>query len=44
MHETRNAQDGENTSDINVTSFAKGIYIMTIQIGTETSRFKFTVQ
>ena len=44
MHETRSAQDGENTSEISVTSFAKGIYIMTIQIGTETSRFKFTVQ
>lgn len=44
IQETRNAQQGENTSDINVTSFAKGIYIMTIQIGTETSRFKFTVQ
>jgi hypothetical protein len=44
MHETRSAQDGENTSEINVTSYAKGIYIMTIQIGTETSRFKFTVQ
>ncbi len=44
IQETRNAQEGENTSDINVTSYAKGIYIMTIQIGTETSRFKFTVQ
>lgn len=44
LQEKRSALEGENTSDIIVSSYSKGIYLMTMQIGTEISRFKFTVQ
>lgn len=38
------ADKGSNDADINVSNYAKGVYLLIIQKGTLTSRFRFTVQ
>jgi hypothetical protein len=44
MQESRTSDEGSNANDIVVNNFAKGIYLLIVQKGTETSRFRFAVE
>lgn len=44
MQEMRSSDEGDNANDIAVNNFAKGIYMLIVQKGTETSRFRFAVE
>jgi hypothetical protein len=44
FNEQKVAEKGENNGELNVTNFAKGIYLLVVQRGTDLSRFRFTVQ
>jgi len=44
MQETRKSDIGDNAGEIPVNNYAKGIYLLIVQKGTETSRFRFAVQ
>ncbi len=44
MQQVRYAEDGENVGEIPVSTYAKGIYLLIVQKGTVTSRFRFSVQ
>lgn len=44
FNEQKVAEKGENNGELDVTNFAKGIYLLVVQRGTDLSRFRFTVQ
>ncbi len=44
LQEIRSAESGDNSGDVAVNNFAKGIYILIVQKGTATSRFRFAVE